>query len=362
MSQTDIKGERVATIPVAPGIFVLRYCAAKAPTPPRLFLRASPASENSVALFFAPGADSGVLSAPGSYALVIAERSGRIQLTIVGVPGEDDGAEIKIEPLGKLIEATASASIDETCENDSHVQEVRPVAAIAPAASAEVLAAPRRSGRPPAAAGPIAAERARPARHIARENDAELTAPSRAPKKAALELNASGFGFVCHVARKGDVGAAGGRWIGGPGSPAVIEGVMLHWPEPEGVRLEVQALVSGSGGQWSPWVQAGDFAGTRGQSLPLVGLRVRIAGGQGRYRLQGEAIFLGLPAVADAGEILEFSSYAGVDPLVGLRLELAPAERTAPTEKAPDAPGPELKKPATGLRVFKPMRAEERAV
>jgi hypothetical protein len=143
----------------------------------------------------------------------------------------------------------------------------------------------------------------------------------------------------------------------------VIEGVTLHWAAPEGLRLEYQALTAGAGGQWSPWVPAGAFAGTRGQSLPLVGLRVRIAGAlSGRYRLQGEAIFLGLPAVADSGDLLEFSSYAGVDPLVGLRLELAPAERPALTEKAPDVPGPELKKPATGLRVFKPMRAEERAV
>jgi hypothetical protein len=360
MSQLDNKGERVVTIPVAPGIFVLRYAAARACVAPRLFPRTSPASENSVALIFAPGAETGVLAAPGAYALVVAERSGRIQLTIVGAPGEDDGAEIKIEPLGKVIEAATLCADG----RDDAVQEARPEIRAEAPPPAEASA--RRFGRPPAMASAAGADRPRPSQSPGHGRGARRGAPApgeRAPDATPRpELDASGFGFVCHVARKGDVGAAGGGWIGGPGSPAVIEGVLLHWNAPAGARLEYQALTAGAGGRWSAWVAAGAFAGTRGRSLPLVGLRVRIVGGSGRFRLQGEAIFLGLPAVVDSGESLEFTSYAGVDPLVGLRLQLAPAAIAAAMERAPDNPGPEMKRPATGLRVFKPMRADERAV
>ncbi|MCW2283511.1 hypothetical protein M2323_001283 [Rhodoblastus acidophilus] len=359
MSQSETRGERVVTIPVAPGIFVLRYVAAGASVPPHLFLRTSPASENSVALIFAPGATSGVLAAPGAYALVVAERSGRVQLTIVGAPGEDDGAEIKIEPLGKMIEA-ATPSLDGAIGPARREEPIEPQARIDVAAPTSADPhGPGRRGRPPAVSS-AAGDAARPTRSgIVVARGTGQGAAERAPDLRP-ERNAAGFGFVCHVARKGDVGAAGGAWIGGPGSPAVIEGVTLHWSAPAGEKLEYQALVSGAGGRWSDWVQAGAFAGTRGRSLPLVGLRVRIAGGSGRFRLQGEAVFLGLPAVVDSGESLEFSSYAGVDPLVGLRLQVAPIENAAASERP--APGPEMTKPGTGLRVFKPMRAAERAV
>lgn len=356
MSQSETRGERVVTIPVAPGIFVLRYMAAGASVPPHLFLRTSPASENSVALIFAPGAESGVLAAPGAYALVVAERSGRVQLTIVGAPGEDDGAEIKIEPLGKVIEA-ATPSLGDAIEPARREEPIEPQARLDVEAPSSVDPhVPARRGRPPAVSS-AGGDAARPTRSgiVVARGAGQAAASDLRP-----ERNAAGFGFVCHVARKGDVGAAGGAWIGGPGSPAVIEGVTLHWSGPAGEKLEYQALVSGAGGRWSDWVQAGAFAGTRGRSLPLVGLRVRVAGGSGRFRLQGEAVFLGLPAVVDSGESLEFSSYAGVDPLVGLRLQLMPIENAAANERP--APGSEMKKTGTGLRVFKPMRAAERAV
>ncbi|MCW2275449.1 hypothetical protein GJ654_13460 [Rhodoblastus acidophilus] len=359
MSQSENKGERVVTIPVAPGIFVLRYVAAGACVPPHLFLRTSPASENSVALIFAPGAEAGVLAAPGAYALVVAERSGRIQLTIVGAPGEDDGAEIKIEPLGKVIEAASLsvvAAVEKAREETRQREQTQPCIEIAAPPRAEPSG---RRGRPPAVSSAAGVGLAKPTRSgivVARG------AGQGAAAELSPELDAAGFGVVCHVSRKGDVGATGGGWIGGPGSPAVIEGVTLHWNAPAGEKLEYQALAAGAAGRWSEWTPAGAFAGTRGRSLPLVGLRVRIAGGAGRFRLQGEAIFLGLPAVVDSGESLEFSSYAGVDPLVGLRLQLVPVASAATNERPADSPGPEMKKPATGLRVFKPMRAEERAV
>jgi hypothetical protein len=316
-----------------------------------------------------------VLSAPGAYALVIAERGGRLQLTIVGAPGEDDGVEVKIEPIGALIETTDGLSRDMTGEKERSEQRVesRPVQRSA------------RRHRPPAIVGgfsvsggvelppnkasqPVVGARRRTAERDgtgARQKPAPGS--GEAERTVAPELNKLGFGFACHVARKGDIGAAGGEWIGGPKSPSVIEGLALHWEKTHGVELEYQVLVAGAQGKWSAWVLNGSFAGTRGRGLPIVGLRVRLAGDSAKsYLLRGEAIFLGLPVVVESGESLELSSYASADPLVGLKLDLhrvdetnlaAAAEQPAVSATRDNKIGGNLR-----LRVFKSFSTTKSAV
>ena len=198
-------------------------------------------------------------------------------------------------------------------------------------------------------------------------SDKTASAQGVEPERGPLpELNASGFGFVCHVARKGDVGSAGGGWVGGPGAPSVIEGIALHWNAPPGLELEYQVLASGAEDRWSAWVAAGVYAGTRGRGLPIVGLRVRIAGNSSkRFRLLGEAIFLGLPPVVEAGDRLDLTGCAGVDPLVGLRLDLLPVDEAAAerSDGPKTLPQQEEKKSALRrLQIFRSMRAEERTV
>ncbi len=381
MSRVADRGERVAAVPVAAGIFVQRYLASDAEKPPRLFVRVSPASENSIGLVFAPGAESGILSAPGSHALIVAERAGRIHLTVVGAPGQHDAAEFKIVPIGRLIEAAANS--EDLGGSSGEAVAEPPLPAKRPLA--------RRRARPPAAvgaahnlfpvggavaAGPdlsrkladrleISPRRGRAKSGRDGVERATLRDSAVEPEKAMRPvLNSSGFGLICHVARKGDVAVAGGSWIGGPGAPTVIEGVTVHWDAPAGVTLEYQVLVPGAAGRWSAWVLAGEFAGTRGRGLPIVGLRVRVTGDSSkRYRLQGEAIFLGLPAVVESGAEMEFTSYAAVDPLVGLRLDLASSEApVAAVDEVSGAVAPEKKKAGIGrLRVFKTMRAIDSA-
>jgi hypothetical protein len=161
-----------------------------------------------------------------------------------------------------------------------------------------------------------------------------------------------GFALTCHVARRGDVTAGPGDWIGGPGAPAVIEGVSIYWPRRD-AEIEYQVLIQGSAGQWSPWVRAGRFAGTQGRRLGIVGLRVRLTDAAPEAaRLTGEAAFLGCPLIKEEGRDLELTSYAGVDPLVGLRLQLEGAEATeggASEKQTTDAPSGR-----SALRVFKP--------
>jgi hypothetical protein len=352
--QAKQKSERVAVVPVEAGLSMLRYLSSAAAPPPRLFARVSPTCEAFVKLIFVPGAIREALSAPGEYALVSAERPGSLQLTLTTSVGGGDDAQIQIEPLSALLAPKPEA--DEAARS---VQTARP--AIRPQASprrrppamlnsSTSLVQVARGGADAGAKRDAVAPRAVPPRNSgakARDVAASAARPgvpeassNRVDQASTLHRDPSVFSFVCHVARRGDVVGKSGGWVGGPDSPAVIEGVTLNWAAPAGVALTCQALVEGADGRWSAWTMTGEFAGSRGRGRPVLGLRVRLAGTEAsQYRLSGEAVFLGCPVVAEAGAQLEFTSYSNADPLVGLKLELI-----AIAEKANGA---------SRLRVFK---------
>ena len=263
--------ERVAMLPVGRGLFVLKYTSSVASVSPRIFVRASPSCENNLEIISPPGVDKGVLWAPGDCVVIVAERQGSLQLTVTAVSGGGLSANVDLEPLW-----------------------LEPVAA----------------AKKPAQRQKVAIEA------VGRDLGKVPWAPERREGQAALSL-------MCHVARLGDVVVSGSEWVGGPESPAAIEGVRIDWVAPKGVALEYQVLASGADGRWSGWVFAGEFAGSRGRRLPLVGLRLRLVGEKSAgMQLKGEALFLGSAVASDVGDQLEFASYAGVDPLVGFRLEL----------------------------------------
>jgi hypothetical protein len=83
---------------------------------------------------------------------------------------------------------------------------------------------------------------------------------------------------MAHIERTGDVTGEGGHWIGTPGSAAPIEGFSIM-PQGRDLRpedIEYQAVL---GTDWNtPWMRGGQFCGSRGMSLPLLGLRVRLVG------------------------------------------------------------------------------------
>ena len=91
-----------------------------------------------------------------------------------------------------------------------------------------------------------------------------------APQAAQVEV-------VGHIYARGDVGALLGEWMGEPGSKRWIEGFGIapvrSIPPSD---LEYQAVL---GRGWlSPWSEGGQFCGSRGMSLPILGLRVRLRG------------------------------------------------------------------------------------
>jgi len=84
-----------------------------------------------------------------------------------------------------------------------------------------------------------------------------------------------------------------GEWIGDPSSLDFIEGFSINVPEGiESTDLSYQALL---GNGWdSPWIKSGEFCGSRGLALGLLGLRIRLTGRSAqRYKLTYSAMFSG---------------------------------------------------------------------
>ena len=173
---------------------------------------------------------------------------------------------------------------------------------------------------------------------------------------------------VAHVYGMGDVGNQLGEWAGVPGSKRWIEGFGIA---PAGLPqgdIEYQAVL---GRGWlSPWAPGGQFCGSRGMSLPILGLRVRLRGESARtHAVSLTASFVDgtkVGPVAD-GEACEAQSLAALEAfqvLIGPRTgsattatrpAQAPAQTApAPKTKAPKPPAPKAeaqKAPAAKIQV-----------
>ncbi|OYX70560.1 MAG: hypothetical protein B7Y95_15260 [Rhizobiales bacterium 32-66-11] len=125
------------------------------------------------------------------------------------------------------------------------------------------------------------------------------------------------------LARRGDVRVGSGEWLGGPAAPLPIEGVAVAGV-PSSLGLEYQVRSGARKVQWSPWVPAGSFAGSRGRAMPLLGIRFRL--GSSGAELRAEALFLGSPVVSRSGSEVELVGLSDLDPMVGLSLSLTDAE------------------------------------
>ncbi|MFT8775539.1 MAG: hypothetical protein ABF893_02615, partial [Gluconacetobacter liquefaciens] len=140
--------------------------------------------------------------------------------------------------------------------------------------------------------------------------------PQGAKKRPAGELTA-------HIQRRGDVAASLMDWMGTPGSRNWIEGFAIapaHLITAE--DIEYQAVL---GRGWlSPWASGGQFCGSRGMALPILGLRVRLKPQvAGRYHCRVSASFTDgsrVGPVTDGG-VAEAESAA---PLEAFRVEIVP--------------------------------------
>lgn len=82
---------------------------------------------------------------------------------------------------------------------------------------------------------------------------------------------------MAHVQRLGDVIARYGEWVGERGGQKWIEGFALSPPPGVAPADFTYQAVLGRG--WlSPWAEGGQFCGSRGMALPILGLNVTLLG------------------------------------------------------------------------------------
>ena len=166
-----------------------------------------------------------------------------------------------------------------------------------------------------------------------------------APRISNIPVSEGTHEVLVHMQGSGDVPGRLGEWAGVRGSRGWIEGFSILPPAPlKPEDIEYQAVL---GRGWlSPWVHGGQFCGSRGMALPLLGLRLRLKGEAAeQYSCEYSASFVDGETTGPlpAGEACEAES---LSPLEAFQIVLTP--RKAAKAPAPAAPKPiAAAKPAT---------------
>jgi hypothetical protein len=150
---------------------------------------------------------------------------------------------------------------------------------------------------------------------------------------------------VAHV-RGRDVIIGADGWIGVPGGKEQLEGFAFTLSGPPGLGIEYSAKL---GPDWfTPWARNGEFCGSRGLALPLLGLTARLVGpGAEQFDLHCVARFIRGQEIGphSAGD---FSVAPDGAPLESFRFIMVPANRK--TASAPPTVSKKAKSPATPRR------------
>ena len=244
----------------------------------------------------------GWLSGGGDAALVrVLGGPAQILVTVYQAPNATDGAP-NLQVM-RLLEGMAGARVGV------------PLGQPAPAAAAQLA-----PGRPAVGAPPVAGQ------------------------PTVMEI-------VAHVQERGDLGAMIGDWLGERGSKRWIEGFGIAPVSGIAIKdIEYQAVL---GRGWlSPWVEGGQFCGSRGMALPILGLRVRLRGQAAEtHEVSYSATFIDGTSVGpvEAGEACEAESLSPVEafqvvlrPKGGVAEPAAPAAAVEPEEQGPDVEPPEV--------------------
>ena len=156
--------------------------------------------------------------------------------------------------------------------------------------------------------------------------------PQAAPAAVVMDV-------LAHIRKRGDVGAHFGEWLGDKGSGQWVEGFAVA--PTNGIAIsEIEYQVVLGRGWMSPWVEGGQYAGSRGMNLAILGLRVRLLGEAAKaFDLRYAARFVDGSEVGPvaSGEACEAASLAAVEALLieitprGLP-EMAPAKAKGKTK------------------------------
>jgi hypothetical protein len=166
---------------------------------------------------------------------------------------------------------------------------------------------------------------------------APATAVARKPRMVITDPH----DIIAHIQRTGDVGESFGSWVGEPGSEMAIEGFSLTAPADLAASDITYQAVLGRG--WlSPWNEAGQFCGSRGMALPILGFKLKLSEAAAkRYNLSVSATFLDGTTLDDLGseDSIEAPS---LSPLEAFRITLT---SKSAVKKAPVAGKPAIAKP-----------------
>ena len=170
-------------------------------------------------------------------------------------------------------------------------------------------------------------------------------------------LSAGQADIVAHIQRTGDIASKLGDWVGTRGSRMWIEGFSLTpHADIRPADVEYQAVL---GRGWlSPWIEGGKFCGSRGMSLPLLGLKVRLkATVEKTHECSYSATFVDGSTVGPVrgGETCEAESLAALEAfqIVVRRRDAAPSRMRAAgagTDTAPPPAAAKAKRPGTAKR------------
>jgi hypothetical protein len=196
------------------------------------------------------------------------------------------------------------------------------------------MAPPPATPAPARPAPPVAAKPPPPPPPAAPQNTpSAVPVPGEAAKTAEM---------IAHIQGRGDVLAKLGEWMGEPGSQRWVEGFALAPRGKLGPNdIEYQAVL---GRGWlSPWAEGGQYCGSRGMSLPILGLRVRLRGEAAeRYDCHVEASFVDGTKIGplDNGEPCQAAS---LSPLEAFHIKLTPHAEAAAAPRAKAAAKPKAK-------------------
>ncbi|NJL07859.1 MAG: hypothetical protein HC900_06030 [Methylacidiphilales bacterium] len=199
------------------------------------------------------------------------------------------------------------------------------------------------------------------------QGSAVHTAGSAISNEVARAAPIRGLRLLGHVAGIGDVVVDGDQWLAGPNAPSRIEGIQIDWPDrPADVSCQYAVRFAKPRGSTTPMQNLGTFAGTRRRAVALVGLVIELSGAAAAdYALTAEALFLGSPIQRLSGARIVLNGPTGLEPLVGLRLEIQAIEKTLsqPTGQnrvtTPAEPIALIARPSSRVRVFRSRAMSE---
>jgi hypothetical protein len=293
---STIARERNHTMMVGSGVFLLRYVSSSVPENfPTIRVKASAKESAGISLLPVPGHPSGGLVSPGECMVIRAERPGALDLTVcASKPNGSLEAEVRLERIA-------------------------------------------------------ASEPAAPHQAPAKATAQAASAPSAASSAGGLEV-------LAHVARRGDVMFPQGAWICGPDAPMTIEGLEIRWPgKPAGVGLRYGVIIGRRNRPVLEEKDVGEFAGTRGEAAPLLGVTLALTGACAReHELCADALFLGSAPVSKSGSEIAFYGPTGREPLVGLRLSILNKRIDPEVVRPPAKPRAVAVKQVGRVRVYRP--------